>query len=526
MAIEQPLSTNPLNAPDHSLSHRVFANDSAAPVQSVVVASDGKVGIGTTAPGEKLEVAGNLKVGGATGGYYLDVLDAAGTKHFQMITSATNATFAVNDGGTNAVSILHSNGNVGIGTTGPGAKLDINTGTNSVTGLNITDVGGQAVPLTTWTRVDAVPLGDFGRGTDSYGQLTIYGANSSSYAKLQGGGALTIDTGATAKFRLLPYNNDIYFQNTNTSGDIYFTGNSGADLTGNLNFRNTGIVNFGTAGSERMTILANGNVGIGTTAPASKLHILDAKTTALNSGTAWNTVGLRIEDSTAYATGVGGGIVFVGKFATAGTTAQFAGIVGSKESATDGVYPGALRFFTNDGGATGTFPQERMRISSTGNVGIGTTSPTSRIHGVTTLSGATGDEVAYSLNYTTNKATSGNDTGLLINQTDTASPGTSYPLDIKVGGVSKFSVSNTGQGYFAGNVGIGITSPTAYLHIKAGTTAASTAPIKLTAGPAMTVPEIGAIEFDGMDFWITVGVITMLMVDTVTVSENISITIA
>jgi hypothetical protein len=99
---------------------------------------------------------------------------------------------------------------------------------------------------------------------------------------------------------------------------------------------------------------------------------------------------------------------------------------------------------------------------STGNVGIGTSTPSAKLDVVgtseftgdltltgalsatQTLNAATGDEVAYTLNYTTNKLTSGNDTGLLINQTDTASPGTSNLIDAQVGGVSKFKVSNTG----------------------------------------------------------------------------------
>ena len=87
----------------------------------------------------------------------------------------------------------------------------------------------------------------------------------------------------------------------------------------------------------------------------------------------------------------------------------------------------------------------KMNMDSAGNVGIGIAAPTSRIHGVTTLSAATGDEIAYQLNYTTNKATSGNDTGLLINQTDTASPGTSFLIDAQVGGVSKHAIKNDGD---------------------------------------------------------------------------------
>ncbi len=44
-------------------------------------------------------------------------------------------------------------------------------------------------------------------------------------------------------------------------------------------------------------------------------------------------------------------------------------------------------------------------------------------------------------------------------------------------------------------VGLGQTTPTAALHIKAGTATASTAPIKLTSGTLLTVPEPGAIEY-------------------------------
>jgi hypothetical protein len=66
------------------------------------------------------------------------------------------------------------------------------------------------------------------------------------------------------------------------------------------------------------------------------------------------------------------------------------------------------------------------------------------------LDQATGDEAALTLDYTTNKATSGNDTGLLINQTDTLSPGTSKLLDLQVGGVSKLSVDSGGEVFGSG----------------------------------------------------------------------------
>lgn len=71
------------------------------------------------------------------------------------------------------------------------------------------------------------------------------------------------------------------------------------------------------------------------------------------------------------------------------------------------------------------------------------------------LDNPTGNQAAMELNYRTNK-TAGNDIGLLINMLDTASPGTSYPIDVRVGGVSKFSVNNVGMvtsaWYFLGSL--------------------------------------------------------------------------
>lgn len=46
-----------------------------------------------------------------------------------------------------------------------------------------------------------------------------------------------------------------------------------------------------------------------------------------------------------------------------------------------------------------------------------------------------------------------------------------------------------------GNVGVGTLTPTAAVHLKAGTTAASTAPLKFSSGSLMTASEAGAVEF-------------------------------
>jgi hypothetical protein len=77
--------------------------------------------------------------------------------------------------------------------------------------------------------------------------------------------------------------------------------------------------------------------------------------------------------------------------------------------------------------------------------------------------------------------------------------GTHYPSSYR------FAVSSSGGLYItsAGSHGVNIVSPTAYLHIKAGTATAGTAPLKLTSGTNLTTPEAGAVEFDGTYLYYT-----------------------
>lgn len=48
-----------------------------------------------------------------------------------------------------------------------------------------------------------------------------------------------------------------------------------------------------------------------------------------------------------------------------------------------------------------------------------------------------------------------------------------------------------------GNFGVGITAPTAKLHLIGGTSTAGTSPVKFTAGTFTSTPEAGQMEFDG-----------------------------
>jgi len=85
MTIQLPQSTDSLNSPDHALSHRVFANDSAAPEQSVVVGADGKVIVDTLTPSEILISDADKKVVSAPGATYPSLTELA---YVKGVTSA------------------------------------------------------------------------------------------------------------------------------------------------------------------------------------------------------------------------------------------------------------------------------------------------------------------------------------------------------------------------------------------------------------------------------------------------------
>lgn len=65
------------------------------------------------------------------------------------------------------------------------------------------------------------------------------------------------------------------------------------------------------------------------------------------------------------------------------------------------------------------------------------------------------------------------------------------------GKVERLIVKSTGE------IGIGTTTPLAFMHIKAGTATASTAPLKFTSGTNMTAAEAGAVEYNGTDLFLT-----------------------
>ena len=107
-------------------------------------------------------------------------------------------------------------------------------------------------------------------------------------------------------------------------------------------------VAISTGGTDRMRIDSSGNVGIGTSNPQKQLHLVSG-------------------------TGVG---AVTAEIAFGSLSNQPQALIESLR--TDGSYKGELLFSTSGSGSNSM--GERMRITSSGNVGIGTSSPSSTLH--------------------------------------------------------------------------------------------------------------------------------------------------
>ena len=330
--------------------------EAATPSNTLYLDSSGNVGIGTASPSQELHIEANnpaiqIKDTSTTGSIFVQAdYASSGT---DVIRSDTNNLGLYADGAvsikfnTNATERMRidSSGKVGIGETSPDSKLHVNAGgsdmvakfesTDAGSYINIVDSGSGTYGAMIGAISDDIVLspnnveamridssGNVGIGTSSViGKLH---ANDSGGATL----TLTRTSGATSGNL-----GKIRFGNTNVDSDLasIVAIQDGATNNSALTF---GTQTSGYAVEERMRINSSGNVGIGTTSPSTSLHVV---------GTITADTHFTSSDSNATLSTSGSG--------------------------------GTIRFRPN--GSTSTTGQ--VTVMSSGNVGIGTDSPATKL---------------------------------------------------------------------------------------------------------------------------------------------------
>ena len=333
---------------------------------------NGDIGIGTTAPGAKLEVsngssASQIRIRGGTAGSSAPELQFYGNSsdHNWTIQGNHSSSLLFFKGtfgslGTELMR-LDINGQLGIGVT-PTGKLDVNG--------NIRTSVGSGGTLTLH-ETDATRANQLISGADAFGSYI-----NASFST-GGSAVLRIQTANTERMRVNS-TGDVGIGTASPGGKLEvfqtaasptirmftnFSGGNAVDLSPFI----TGVSNAGYSvtigGTIRQVIDSSGNMGIGTTGPSTRIHASGSTANTPTIIRAQQTTTGNNFDYAAFSastTGASGGFV---AWATGSLRA------GQVWVQSDGAQP--LILGTND--------TERVRIDTSGNMGVGTASPWERI---------------------------------------------------------------------------------------------------------------------------------------------------
>ena len=219
---------------------KIIGEDDASFNKNVII--DGSMGISTTNPLEKLHVVGNLFVDGNN--IWLKGREN-NNESLRLYHSNTNAYIDWSGGNfyirnNNSTKLLiKENGNIGIGTTNPTRKLEI---TGDISNSNNAYINGNIY---------------------SEGDLSLNSGNIFVQGNIEVSGNFEISGNSDS--------NVFKIKNNVATNGSEFSVNSNKHLF--ITNKESAPIRFKTSDSEQMRIMANGNIGIGTTNPTAKLDI-------------------------------------------------------------------------------------------------------------------------------------------------------------------------------------------------------------------------------------------------------------
>ena len=380
-----------------------------------------RLGIGTTTPNAKLDIQG-------TQGQLFSVTDDLSGEIFAVSDISGVPIMTVNSNG-----VSYFDGNVGIGTTSPGEKLEVAGDMNLYNPSNTSQINFRNISNSNYIK--------------SNGYSTHFGLRGNL-----GNGQFIIENN-------LDTSQDIRIKPATSGWTISTRGVAGANS----------LLTIDTV----LNVSNKTNIGIGTTNPGRTLDVVgrgrfvdnNASVDILSS----NYVPLLITHTNGYAHARINGFEVGGE-----TTANNEGYIKTADNSR------VLKLNT-DGWLFKVTSAEKMRLTPSGNLGIGTTSPQQKLHVEGTIRiGSDVDLTRYAGQlYTAQNIVLGSMNSETANITVNASPtksvlGVRRPSSgtVSILKVRDYSaqdlyvdIDSDGNGYFAGNVGIGTTTPSDKLSV-------------------------------------------------------------